>query len=94
MDYWPLLEAPPRGTDIAVVTGGRSDRWGPEARQRLRAAAEASAERARAAVRRDATAPGRLFAFELPRAGHWLHVDDGEGLQALLAPRLRAGAMA
>jgi pimeloyl-ACP methyl ester carboxylesterase len=51
-----------------LVHAGRSDRWHPD-------------ELARG---REAAAQGTIGWHELPNAGHWLHVDDPDGLIALL----------
>jgi pimeloyl-ACP methyl ester carboxylesterase len=72
-DLWALLEAPPAAIALRVVIGGRSDAVPQRDRERLRAAA------ARFAIE----------LYELPEAGHWLHVDDPEGLLSLLVPQLR-----
>ena len=71
-DLWPLIEAPPPGLALRVVVGGRSDAVPPADRERLRAAATR----------------GAIELYELPQAGHWLHVDDPDGLVALLLPHL------
>ena len=55
-----------------LVRGGRSDRIGPEDQSRI------------AQLSRD----GRLRAFTLEEAGHWLHTDAPAALQALLAAEL------
>lgn len=74
-DLWHVLEDPPApagpgvpGVEerrIHVVLGGRSASISPASRERLAALA--------------ARAPW-LSVHVLPRAGHWLHVDDPEGL--------------
>jgi len=72
-DLWPLIEAPaPAALPLRVVVAGRSDAVSPSDRERLAAAA----------------ARGALELFELPDAGHWLHVDDPDGLLRLLLPHL------
>jgi esterase len=69
---WPLLEAPPPGLALRVVIGGRSHAISGADRERMRAAA----------------ARGAIALFELPEAGHWLHVDDPEGLLRLIQAHL------
>ncbi|WP_437997903.1 alpha/beta hydrolase [Sorangium sp. So ce185] len=71
-DLWHVLEEPPApagaGVDarrLHVVLGGRSASVSPESRARFEALA--------------ARAPW-LSVHVLPRAGHWLHVDDPDGL--------------
>lgn len=73
-DLWPVVEQPPAGISIDVLRGGRSDRWSPEDRRRLSAAAEA----------------GGIREHELPEAGHWVHVDAPAALRELLAAELGA----
>jgi len=69
-DLWPVVEAPPGRVRFDVVLGGRSQVWGAADRARL----EAIAERA----------PDRVRVHTLPEAGHWLHVDDPQGMAAIL----------
>ena len=68
-DLWaPLETEEPGAPRIHLVRAGRSDRWSPEIVARLDALHGAQAGRAHL----------------LPDAGHWLHVDDPDGLLALL----------
>jgi esterase len=69
-DLWPLFEAPPGRVRLHVVIGGRSAVWSPKDRERIAACA--------------ARNPDRIFVHVLENAGHWLQVDDPEGLQRLL----------
>jgi pimeloyl-ACP methyl ester carboxylesterase len=70
IDLWPTLEAEvDAGLRAALVLGGRS-----------RAVGEADRGRAEAMA-----AAGRLDLEILDRAGHWLHVDDPQGLLELLS---------
>jgi pimeloyl-ACP methyl ester carboxylesterase len=68
-DLWSVVEAPPVREALHVVVGGRSDALPEDERARLRAIA--------------AREP-RLRVHELPAAGHWVHVDDPEGLFAIV----------
>jgi pimeloyl-ACP methyl ester carboxylesterase len=63
---------------VHLVQAGRSDRWTPAILRRL-AAAEA---------------PGGLVRHVLPDAGHWVHVDDPDGLLALLGEGARVAERA
>ncbi len=62
------------GSRIQLVHAGAGGRWSPA---ELRRASRAAAEH-------------RVGLHTLPRAGHWLHVDDPEGVLALLRPSLQA----
>lgn len=68
-DFWSVLEDPRSAERIVVVLGGQSIALAPPARARLDALSA-----------RDP----RLLVHVLERAGHWLHVDDPEGLFAIL----------
>lgn len=72
-DLWPTLEARNNDRlDLHFVVAERSERLGADIRQRLLALA----------------AEGRLQYHLLPNAGHWLHVDNPDGLLELLAAEL------
>ena len=65
---------PPKAFETHVVRAAKSERW--DARV-VRALESASAM------------PGARVRFHvLPDAGHWLHVDNPDGLRALVAPEL------
>lgn len=69
-DFFPFLESRSEegtGASFDFVRAGASDRWTAEEQGRLEALCEASGMRYRV----------------LEGAGHWLHVDDPEGLGAL-----------
>ncbi len=76
VDMFPFIESPPAAYsgETVVVAGGRSPTLDPEARQRIAAAA--------------ARAPGRVALEVVPDAGHWVHVDAPDALQAVLARHL------
>lgn len=70
-DLWELLEQPPGRVRFDVVLGGRSSVFDAADRLRLEQAARAR--------------PERIRVHTLEQAGHWLHVDDPEGVAAVLA---------
>ena len=65
-DLWPVLEDPPGRVRMHAVLGGRSSVWSAADRARVQSAAAAR--------------PDRLRVHILEEAGHWVHVDDPEGL--------------
>lgn len=69
-DLWPVIETPPSNTNLHLVLGGKSEVFRPSERDR----AIATAARPNA----------RVTVTVLPNAGHWVHVDDPEGLFAEL----------
>ena len=71
-DYWPLLQAPPSDVALHVVLAGRTHVLEQSERARIAQLAQA----------------GALQLHELPDAGHWLHVDDPQGLLRILANAL------
>lgn len=72
-DLWPVLEHPGDGLCIDVVQAEHSDRW-------------TAAELARFEQLPDDCAT-RLHL--LPDSGHWVHVDNPDGLLALMLPSFR-----
>ncbi|KAK9126347.1 hypothetical protein Scep_015193 [Stephania cephalantha] len=76
--YWPLLEHPPKGLEIAVVRAENSDRWSPNVVQQLE----------NIASRRKSEDEGRTSVHVLPRSGHWVHVDNPKGLLEIMAPSM------
>ncbi len=76
-DRSDLWSAVETGADVVLhyVLGGQSTTVSPEDRARLSRA----------------TALRPLELHELPTAGHWVHVDDPEGLMRALVARLGAG---
>jgi esterase len=71
-DLWPVVEHPPSGIRVHLVIGNQSDAF-------------SAADRIRAA--RIAAANDRVTVDVLP-AGHWVHVEDPEGLLRTLLSRL------
>jgi len=71
-DLWPVVEHPPSGIRVHLVIGDRSNAF-------------STADRSRAA--RIAASNERVTVDVLP-AGHWVHVEDPEGLLRTLLNRL------
>ncbi|XP_054810825.1 uncharacterized protein LOC129312278 [Prosopis cineraria] len=76
--YWNLLENPPQGMEIVIVRGENSDRWSQDAIQRIQ----------KFASRGQTDSLGKVSLCVLPKAGHWVHVDNPKGLLEIVAPRL------
>jgi esterase len=72
-DLWPVVERPDKARELHFVVGGRSDVVLPAGRDRLTAIA--------------ARAP-HVHVHTLPNAGHWLHVDDPDGLFSIVSSGL------
>ncbi|XP_057549591.1 uncharacterized protein LOC130827762 [Amaranthus tricolor] len=77
-DYWSLLEHPPKGMEINIVQAEKSDRWQPHVVQRLRALSNKERDKSE----------GTFSLHVLPKAGHWVHVDNPKGLLDIVAPRI------
>ncbi|VFQ68799.1 unnamed protein product [Cuscuta campestris] len=77
-DYWPLLEHPPKCTEISIVRAEKSDRWEPEVIDRLQSLASRKANEGE----------GKFSYHVLPDSGHWVHVDNPNGLLQIVAPKL------
>nr|XP_043621400.1 protein ABHD11 [Erigeron canadensis] len=77
MDYWPLLEHPPKGMEIVIVRAENSDRWDPHIIQKLSLAS-----------RRADKSEGKLSVVVLPESGHWVHVDNPKGLLEIVTPKM------
>lgn len=77
-DYWPLLENPPKGMEIAIVRAENSDRWDADVVQRLE----------NLASRKVDGAGGKVSVYVLPKSGHWVHVDNPKGLLEIVTPKI------
>jgi esterase len=72
VDLWSYLNEPRQRPEFQLVVAERSDRWTPELRAQARAL----------------PAHARVVYHELPNSGHWVHVDNPDGLLQLIAPAL------
>lgn len=77
-DYWPLLDKPPKGMEIAIVQAENSDRWTQDTIQRIQ----------RLAAKRVDEPDGKVSYYVLSRSGHWVHVDNPKGLLQIVTPKL------
>ena len=71
-ELWPVVENPPDAVRVHLVIGSRSDTYSMADRER---------------AHRIAASNDRVTVDLLP-AGHWVHVDDPDGLLRILAERL------
>lgn len=78
VDLWDVVEAPPAGAEVHIVRADQSDVLDEADLARVRGAARDTS---------GADAGGWTFLHEL-HGGHWLHVDNPDGLQALLVEHL------
>ncbi len=72
-EHWPWIEAVVPHRHVQLVVGGRSDRFTADEREHAETLARVGA------IRLD----------RLPEAGHWVHVDDPDGLHEALVSFLR-----
>lgn len=77
-DYWSFLESPPKGSDVGIVRAENSDRWLPSVVSQLEKLVEAS--------KQPTEQQGTVSYHVLEKAGHWMHVDNPDGLVEMLAP--------
>jgi pimeloyl-ACP methyl ester carboxylesterase len=68
VDLWSYLEQPRQRPEFQLVVAERSDRWTPELREKGRMLPSSA----------------RVIYHSLPNAGHWVHVDNPDGLLALM----------
>ncbi len=73
-DLWPAIDPPPAGTIVDLVIGGRSSVYSGEDRAR--------------AMELASRHPEALHVHVLEKAAHWVHVDDPEGLLAIVRAAL------
>ncbi|MFT5582446.1 MAG: pimeloyl-ACP methyl ester carboxylesterase [Cognaticolwellia sp.] len=71
-DFWPLLQRPPSGPTWHILQADRSERWRPEDAQRIA----------------QLPAWNPVHHHTLADSGHWVHVDNPKGLEALMLPWL------
>ncbi|MDP2307482.1 MAG: alpha/beta fold hydrolase [Pseudomonadota bacterium] len=74
-DAWPWLLSRERRARVDVVRAERSERWPDAELERFGVTPQQTASETR---------PERLHLHVLPNAGHWVHVDNPDGLHALL----------
>lgn len=77
-DFWPLLENPPNRMEISIVRAENSDRWDPDIIQKLESLATS----------RVSETEGKLSVDILPKSGHWVHVENPNGLIEIMSPRI------
>ncbi len=73
-DLWPFLEQPRAKPEFHLVVAERSDRWNGEMTARANALPPES----------------KAFVHILENSGHWVHVDNPEGLLEMLSAGLTA----
>jgi len=74
-EYWDVLALPPQGVDVHVVRGELSDRWTQHDWETL---GRVAAESRRSAAR------GFTHVHVLPKARHWVHIDNQDGLVRIM----------
>jgi hypothetical protein len=90
-DCWATAASPPPCVAVHVVRAAHSDRWSRAEGDRL-AAAGGGGGGGGGGDGAPASRAGRLTAHLLPDAGHWLHVDNFDGLLAMMAGPCSAAA--
>ncbi|KAI7747413.1 hypothetical protein M8C21_002334 [Ambrosia artemisiifolia] len=78
MDYWPLLEHPPKGMEIVMVRAENSDRWDQHVINKLESLKNRTSDESE----------GKLSVVVLPKSGHWVHVDNPKGLLEIVTPKM------
>lgn len=89
-DTWGVLTGgPPPGVALHLVMAERSSRWAtPEVRGALQRVQAAASLARQAAAGGGSSARGSVTLHTLANAGHWLHVDNPNGLVDLLAGKV------
>ncbi|KAJ9548338.1 hypothetical protein OSB04_020881 [Centaurea solstitialis] len=77
-DYWPLLEQPPKGTEIAIVRTESQLTWDPDVVERLESLMKRESD----------GSSGKVSVHVVPRAGHWIHEDEPRKLLEMMVPRM------
>ncbi|XP_024967398.1 protein ABHD11-like [Cynara cardunculus var. scolymus] len=77
-DYWPLLEQPPKGIEIAIVRTESRLTWDPDVVERLE----------RLTKRENDLSSGKVSVHVVPRSGHWIYKDEPQRLLEIMAPRM------
>lgn len=77
-DYWDLLQHPPAGVEVHIVRAAYSDRWSKKELSQLEALEQ----------KNQAPGEGTVKVHVLPDAGHWLHVENPNGLLNIILPHL------
>ncbi|KAK9917204.1 hypothetical protein WJX75_001833 [Coccomyxa subellipsoidea] len=77
-DYWDLLQHPPAGVEVHIVRAANSDRWSKKELSQLEALEQ----------KNQAPGEGTVKVHVLPDAGHWLHVENPNGLLNIILPHL------
>jgi len=83
LDYWPYLEHVAQqglttGVLYELLVADQSDRWSGSMKDRAARLAQEPSDPRR----------GRVQVHTLPNSGHWVHVDNPEGLQQILLDHL------
>ncbi|XWS43393.1 hypothetical protein CRYUN_Cryun16bG0099500 [Craigia yunnanensis] len=80
MSYWSLLEHPPKGLEIEIVSAEKSDQWAVDTINQLERLASEEGD----------GSAGKISVHVLPNSGHWVHVDNPKGLLEVVAPKLKS----
>jgi pimeloyl-ACP methyl ester carboxylesterase len=72
VDLWSFIAEPRERPQLELVVAEHSARWTPELRARAQALPPSA----------------RVVYHELPRSGHWVHVDNPDGLLQIMAEHL------
>lgn len=75
VDFWPILEQARVSPGVHLVVAERSDRWDADMRKRAQ----------------QLPPDARVTTHLLPNAGHWVHVDNPDGLLDLMRANLFRG---